>query len=373
MKIYLVGGAVRDKIMGLPSQDSDYVVVGSSPEEMVALKFKPIGKSFPVFLHPETNAEYALARTEKKTAKGYHGFEFYTSPSITLEQDLSRRDLTINAIAMDGAGVIYDPYNGVDDIKSKILRHVSNAFEEDPLRVLRVARFKARFKDFSIDLDTKALIQKIVLNNEMESLSSERVLVEVLKGFKEKDPLGMLEVLYESGALQRIMPIDFLENKTELETLYSLSQYKELSGENSLVVTMMTTHFSEGKIDSSFGQSMKKMKISSHTRKIFQLISMHGNKLISLLSLNKKQQLDCFYLFDFFRRPSLILSSLNLLNCTLLAHQKKSSDYSQSVKFLNDFIDLLDREKVNIDDTLGPEQIRALVYKKRLEMLESIH
>jgi len=152
MKIYLVGGAVRDKILGIPVSDKDYLVVGSSPKEMVKLGFKPIGKDFPVFLHPKTKEEYALARTERKVGKGYHGFKFYTSPDVTLEEDLRRRDITINAIAEDEDGNIYDPFNGVNDIKNKIIRHVSDAFIEDPLRVLRVARFTALDVEFKVKI-----------------------------------------------------------------------------------------------------------------------------------------------------------------------------------------------------------------------------
>ena len=150
MKIYLVGGAVRDKLMGILSKDRDYLVVGSTPEEMVRLGYKPIGKDFPVFLHPKSKEEYALARTEKKVGKGYHGFEFYTSADVSLEEDLSRRDITINAIAEDEEGNIYDPFNGVEDIKNKVIRHVSDAFSEDPLRVLRVARFASLDCEFKV-------------------------------------------------------------------------------------------------------------------------------------------------------------------------------------------------------------------------------
>ena len=164
MKIYKVGGAVRDSLMGLKSSDKDWVVVGSSPEEMISNGFKPIGKDFPVFLHPETNEEYALARTEKKTGTGYGGFTFYYGKDVTLEEDLSRRDFTINAIAQDDAGVIIDPFDGQDDIKNKLFRHVSDAFFEDPLRAIRLARFFSydHLKDFDIDASTIECIQKIV-------------------------------------------------------------------------------------------------------------------------------------------------------------------------------------------------------------------
>ena len=215
MKIYLVGGAVRDKILGIPVKDRDYVVVGSSPEEMIKLGYKPIGKNFPVFLHPETQEEYALARTEKKIGKGYHGFEFFTSPTVTLEEDLSRRDITINAIAEDENGNIYDPYNGIGDIEKKIIRHVSDAFIEDPLRVFRVARFFARFEDFKIHEDTENLMKKIVNNGEIKFLSIERIKNELLKGLEERYVDKMFLSFNQSGVLKEIFP-DFTEENKQL-------------------------------------------------------------------------------------------------------------------------------------------------------------
>ena len=172
IKKYLVGGAVRDQIMGIRTNDFDYVVVGSSPDEMIKLGFKPIGRDFPVFLHPDSHEEYALARTEKKISKGYHGFEFYASPDVTLEEDLKRRDITMNAIAMDDSGQFIDHFKGIEDIDNKIIRHISDAFAEDPLRVIRVARFKARFPDFAIHEKTFQLLKKIVKNKEIQALSA---------------------------------------------------------------------------------------------------------------------------------------------------------------------------------------------------------
>ena len=183
MKIYKVGGAVRDEIMGIKPSDSDWVVVGSTPKEMISLGYKQVGKDFPVFIHPETNEEYALARTEIKTGKGYSGFTVDFDSSVTLEQDLSRRDLTINSIAMDMKGNIIDPYNGVQDIKNKCLVHTSDAFFEDPLRSLRLIRFKTKFEDFSIHKKTLGALNKIKLSNELRYLKAERVYLELEKGF----------------------------------------------------------------------------------------------------------------------------------------------------------------------------------------------
>ena len=174
MRIYAVGGAVRDELLGLAVADRDYVVVGATPEEMVAQGFRPVGKDFPVFLHPRTHEEYALARTERKTARGYKGFQVFAAPEVTLEEDLARRDLTINAIAKDEAGLFIDPYGGMADLTAGVLRHVSPAFVEDPVRVLRVARFAARF-GFAIAPETLALMREMAVNGEVDALVAERV------------------------------------------------------------------------------------------------------------------------------------------------------------------------------------------------------
>jgi len=206
MQIYTVGGAVRDELLGLPVKDRDYVVVGATPEQMEAEGYKPVGKDFPVFLHPKTHEEYALARTERKTAKGYKGFQVYASPEVTLEEDLARRDLTINAIAKDDHGKLIDPFNGVADLKAKTLRHVSNAFIEDPVRILRAARFAARFSEFTIAPETMQLMRRMVEDGEVDALVSERVWQELSKGLMEHKPSRMFEVLRECGALKKILP-----------------------------------------------------------------------------------------------------------------------------------------------------------------------
>src|SRR3990167_7207046 len=204
-KIYCVGGAVRDQLLGLPVQDRDWVVVGSTPEEMVAQGFQPVGRDFPVFLHPETHEEYALARTERKTARGYKGFAVYAAPDVTLEQDLLRRDFTVNAIAQDAGGNLIDPHNGVADLRAGILRHVSDAFGEDPGRILRAARFAARF-DFVIAPETIALMRRMVNNGEVDALVAERVWQELARGLMEKKPSRFFETLRSCGALAKILP-----------------------------------------------------------------------------------------------------------------------------------------------------------------------
>ena len=206
MKVYIVGGAVRDELLKFPVKDKDYVVVGATPEEMEKQGYRPVGKDFPVFLHPKTHDEYALARTERKTAKGYKGFQVYASPEVTLEEDLARRDLTINAIAKGENSELIDPFNGQADIKSKTLRHVSDAFIEDPVRILRAARFAARLPDFTIAPETFDLMRQMVKEGEVDALVSERVWQELANGLMEKKPSRMFEVLRECGALKKILP-----------------------------------------------------------------------------------------------------------------------------------------------------------------------
>jgi tRNA nucleotidyltransferase (CCA-adding enzyme) len=219
-KIYCVGGAVRDRLLGLPVQDHDWVVVGSTPEEMVAQGFQPVGKDFPVFLHPETHEEYALARTERKTAPGYQGFVIHAAPDVTLEQDLMRRDFTINAIAQEvddkpGGGKLIDPHNGVADLRAGILRHVSTAFGEDPVRILRAARFAARF-GFTIAPETLDLMRDMVNNGEVDALVAERVWQELARGLMEKKPSRFFETLRSCGALAKIIP--------EVDALFGVPQ-----------------------------------------------------------------------------------------------------------------------------------------------------
>ena len=225
MRIFLVGGAVRDKLLGRPAGDRDHVVVGARPEDLLSLGYKPVGKDFPVFLHPTTNEEYALARTERKTGPGYHGFVFQADSSVTLEQDLARRDLTINAIAEDAEGTLTDPFGGVADIKERVLRHISPAFMEDPVRVLRVARFAARFAPlgFTLAPETMALMQHMVHDGEVDHLVPERVWAETRKALSEAQPSAFVSVLGECGALAVLFP--------EVDALYGVPQRAEFHPE----------------------------------------------------------------------------------------------------------------------------------------------
>ena len=230
MQIYMVGGAVRDRLLGLPVQDHDWVVVGATPEQMVAQGYLPVGKDFPVFLHPDSREEYALARTERKSGRGYKGFTVFTSPDVTLEEDLARRDLTINSIAacadwtsaggkLDSKVDLIDPFGGQRDLQAKVLRHVTDAFREDPVRILRLARFAARFHDFSIAPETGALLREMVADGEADHLVPERVWQELSRGLMEAHPARMFEVLRECGALAVVLP--------ELNRLWGVPQRAE--------------------------------------------------------------------------------------------------------------------------------------------------
>lgn len=225
MKIYLVGGAIRDKLLGLEPGDRDHVVVGGTPEEMLAQGFKPVGRDFPVFLHPRTGEEYALARTERKSGRGYRGFVVDTDPSVTLEEDLGRRDFTINAIAEDPHGRLVDPLGGVRDLQARVLRHAGEAFTEDPLRVLRAARFMARFAElgFRIDPQTLALMGKMAAGGELADLVPERVWQELSRALRSRMPSAFLRTLRDCGALSRVLP--------EVDALYGVPQRAEFHPE----------------------------------------------------------------------------------------------------------------------------------------------
>jgi len=221
MQVYLVGGAVRDHLLGHPYHEKDYVVVGATPDQLLSAGYQPVGKDFPVFLHPETKEEYALARTERKSGTGYHGFAFYTDVSVTLEEDLIRRDLTINAMAMDDDGNIYDPYGGQADLKQRLLRHVSDAFVEDPLRVLRIARFAARYHrlGFKVAPETLRLMQTLSESGELNALTPERVWKETSRALMERDADVYFEVLRSCGALKVLFP--------EIDALFGIPQRPE--------------------------------------------------------------------------------------------------------------------------------------------------
>lgn len=395
MKIYLVGGALRDKFLNIPVKDKDYVVVGSSPEEMISKGFKPIGKDFPVFLHPKTKEEYALARTEKKTGVGYHGFKFYSSPEVSLEEDLKRRDLTINAIAQDENGKIYDPYDGLTDIKKRILRHVSDAFIEDPLRVLRIARFSTLDKKFEIHKETSNLLKKMVLNNELKSLPKERIIEELKKGLASAYPSKMFSCLCDCGALNQIFPginpdnennLGFVELGNNLE-----KKLVKIAADFKLLLILLLPIFLN-KTSNNENELTEQLKLSNIQSKVYRAVKSKKDNLDNFLDLSSEEKLECLNYFDFFRRPSILFEILNILFILNLTKDKlinlkqaynHESDYENFIQsrlkdlqnitqFLENFNDHLNNIKKTIDPAMKPDDIKKLIHTQRLNVLNKL-
>ena len=303
MNIYLVGGAVRDKLLGIAVKDRDWVVTGSTPEDMLSQGFEPVGKDFPVFLHPQTKEEYALARTERKSGHGYGGFVFHTSPDVSLEEDLIRRDLTINAIAEDEEGKLLDPYGGQKDIQQKILRHVSPAFREDPLRILRVARFYARLKShgFTIAPETMALMKDMVSEGEAGYLVAERVWQETVRALMEANPEAYFEVLQECGALSVVMP----ELDTLLKTNNNLALLQICASQQSSDIVRFGCLFA-GKPEqlTNLKDMATRMRLPAPFAEMAGLVLQQSEPAIkSLTTVSAESLMSLYEQTDAFRRP----------------------------------------------------------------------
>jgi tRNA nucleotidyltransferase (CCA-adding enzyme) len=283
VKTYVVGGAVRDELLGLPVKDRDHVVVGATPDEMVKLGFKPVGKDFPVFLHPATHEEYALARTERKSGRGYKGFTVYASPEVTLEDDLRRRDLTINAMAKAEDGTLIDPFDGRKDLEKKVLRHVGEAFQEDPVRILRVARFAARF-GFDIAAETMQLMKDMVASGETDYLVPERVWQEFAKGLVEERPERMFEVLEACGLRERLLP--------ELET-----QPEIMAGALAVRFALLCWALAEDEVETL----CQRLRVPNDVRELALLVSRNRDRLES--ARRPEELLEVLKKTDAFRRP----------------------------------------------------------------------
>jgi len=296
MKIYLVGGAVRDRLLGLPVKERDFVVVGATPEEMLKLGYKPVGKDFPVFLHPKTYEEYALARTERKISKGYTGFEFYADPKVTLEEDLKRRDLTINAIAETLDGKLIDPFNGKQDLENKVLRHVSEAFAEDPVRILRVARFASRFGDFTIHHTTMHLMRNIVKAGEVNALVAERVWQELYRTLGLSFPWRFFEVLKDCKALSILFPeID----KSFPQIIKVLKSVTSLTTKESIRFAALLNCVVQQGIESLCAR----VKVPSTYRDLALLVNKYQHDFHNALKLSAEELLIVLEHADAFRRP----------------------------------------------------------------------
>ncbi|MDP3715050.1 MAG: multifunctional CCA tRNA nucleotidyl transferase/2'3'-cyclic phosphodiesterase/2'nucleotidase/phosphatase [Burkholderiales bacterium] len=300
MRTYIVGGAVRDEMLGLPVQDRDHVVVGATPEDMLKLGYRPVGRDFPVFLHPETHEEYALARTERKTAPGYHGFAFHAAPDVTLEQDLQRRDLTINAMARDADGRLIDPCRGAEDLGEGILRHVSPAFAEDPVRILRVARFAARF-GFAVAPETQALMLQLVEAGEADALVAERVWQELAKGLMEKTPSVMFTVLRECGALARVLPqVDALYDDGAIDEVLAAL---DAAAASNAPLEVRFAALARGLEPEAIDALCTKLRVPAGCRDLALLASRHGNALADAAALDAGELYDVMDAADAWRRP----------------------------------------------------------------------
>ncbi|KAB8040237.1 multifunctional CCA tRNA nucleotidyl transferase/2'3'-cyclic phosphodiesterase/2'nucleotidase/phosphatase [Janthinobacterium aquaticum] len=307
MKIYTVGGAVRDQLLGLPVKDHDHVVVGATPEDMLKQGFRPVGKDFPVFLHPKTQEEYALARTERKTAPGYRGFVFHTAPDVTLEEDLVRRDLTINAIARAEDGTLTDPFGGVADIENKVFRHVSEAFGEDPVRILRLARFAARFGAFVIAPETLALMRTMTAAGEVDALVAERVWQELAKGLMEAQPSRMLVVLQQCGALARLLPE--LPFDPALLSLLDRAATQQLALPERFAVLMLQVGLAQ------IEQLSLRLRVPNECRELAVMAAREQGQFAAALSLSAEQLVSLCERCDGLRKPERFGQMLAVLAC----------------------------------------------------------
>ncbi len=342
MKVFLVGGAVRDRLLGRSSGDRDWVVVGTTPEVMGAAGYLPVGRDFPVFLHPRTHEEYALARTERKTGPGYHGFVFRTGPEVTLEDDLSRRDLTINAMAQAEDGTLVDPWGGQADLAARVLRHVGSAFAEDPVRILRLARFAARFTDFSVAPETLALCRAMVEAGEVDALVPERVWQELSRGLMEARPSRMIEVLRDCGALARLLPeVDALfgvpqraDYHPEIDTGVHLMMVLDMAerlgtalpvrfaclvhdlGKATTPADILPRHLGhEGRSVKLLGPLAARLRVPVECRELAELVAREHGNLHASASFGAEALVRLFDRCDAWRRPERFEQALQACEC----------------------------------------------------------
>ncbi|MFB2642441.1 multifunctional CCA addition/repair protein [Shewanella bicestrii] len=403
MKIYLVGGAVRDSLLNLPIKDKDFMVVGATPEQMQQLGYRQVGKDFPVFLHPKTQQEYALARTERKVGLGYGGFSCYASPDVTLEQDLLRRDLTINAIAQDEAGNLYDPYHGIADINARKLRHVSAAFAEDPLRVLRVARFAARFHDLGFEIadETMALMQHMSQTEELTALTPERVWQEVDKSLGGPHPEVFFEVLRRCGALNILFPeIEALfgvpqpekwhpEIDTGLHTMLVLAQATALTEEKAVRFAALVhdlgkalspkehwpKHHGHGQKGLPVIKSLcERLRIPNEYRDLALLVSDQHQNVHQAFELRSETIIKLFDKADFWRKPErleqLLLACIaDMRGRTGFEHHAyPQGDYLSACFSAANTVDV----KAIIAAGFQGAQIKQALNSKRIEVIEQV-
>jgi len=405
MKTYLVGGAVRDELLKLPIKERDFVVVGSTPNEMLKKGFKQVGKDFPVFLHPKTKEEYALARQERKSGHGYHGFEFIANPNITLQEDLLRRDLTINAIAKDEQNNLIDPYNGIEDLNNKVLRHISPAFQEDPLRVLRVARFAARFHHlgFKIADETLKLMQEIALSGELEHLTPERVYKEIKLALATKHPQVFFDVLRETKSLKVLLPEIYNlynvpqkaeyhpEIDTGIHTMMVLEQATKLSddieirfaalvhdlGKAKTPKDQLPSHHGHEKQSVSLVKNLcQRFKIDNNTKELALLVAEYHGKMHRIYEMRPETILKFLHQLDAFRREERFNKFLTA--CEADSRGRKGferTEYKNS-KYLKDIFNKV--KSINVQDLitqsssnnkLSGKEISDLIFNERVRLI----
>ena len=317
MQVYLVGGAVRDELLGLAVKDKDYVVVGSTPAAMLAAGYKSVGKDFPVFLHPQTHDEYALARTERKVAQGYKGFVMQASIDVTLEEDLARRDLTVNAIAKDAQGQLIDPYKGCADLHAKIFRHVSPAFAEDPVRILRAARLAARFPEFTVAAQTNQLMQQMVAAGEVDALVAERVWQELAKGLMEQQPSRLFEVLQACGAMARILPeLAALWEREPDSARTLLQRINHAAQQQQILPVRFAVLMLAGQLNADQLKSLSmRLKVPNDSKELAQLLHKFHGLWPQILTMSAQQILDFLMAMDAIRQPYRLTDYLSAVRC----------------------------------------------------------
>ena len=383
MEIYLVGGAVRDTRLGLPVKERDWVVVGATPQDMLDLGYQPVGKDFPVFLHPQSKEEYALARTERKTGHGYTGFETCADPGITLEQDLLRRDLTINAMAETPEGELIDPYQGMDDLNNGVLRHVSPAFSEDPVRVLRTARFAARFapQGFHVAHDTNALMRRMVQNGEVSHLVAERVWAELVKALDTERPAHFFEVLAGCGALEVLFPELLPANNSAAENdhgqagiaLPVLEQAVTLSTRTTIrfaaLASDMDTLHPGSLDDAALASFCDRYRVPNACRELARLALQQRQQLQTATSLSAEAFLGLLSSVDAFRRADRFSELLLVCAADAAADQRAfNSDYLQQALLAAQSVSAGDLQQQGLDG----KEIGKAIQQRRIEAIERL-
>jgi len=363
MKMYTVGGAVRDALLGLPVKDHDHVVVGATPEQMLRKGFRPVGKDFPVFLHPQTQEEYALARTERKTAPGYRGFVFHAAPDVTLEDDLVRRDLTINAIARDEDGRLTDPFGGVDDLHNKVFRHVSEAFGEDPVRILRLARFAARFGDFTVAPATMELMRSMVANGEVDALVAERVWQEVAKGLMEAQPSRMLAVLQDCGALPRILP--------ELTVNDHLLQVIDRAAADGQELCVRFAVLMLGVPVAQINALGERLRVPNDCRELAVMVSREQAVIDNALALNAEDLVRLCERCDGLRKPQRFVQLLQAVECDARVRQDRDFPQSAWLQAMLAAVRGVDAGALAQACAQEPKTIPAVIHAARVEAVSN--